>query len=92
MAFCQCLYLKKCRRVVAVDISDNLLNRYNTDQYLGNVKIRSNVLDFILQITYGSPSANFAKRVMNEPNYAPATQYTRVLALAGGMPIKAGTR
>jgi uncharacterized protein GlcG (DUF336 family) len=40
--------------------------------------------------TYGSPSANFAKRVLNEPNYAPAAQYTRVLALAGGLPIKVG--
>jgi len=40
--------------------------------------------------TYGSPSANFAKRVTTEPNYAPATQYTRVLALSGGLPIKVG--
>ena len=40
--------------------------------------------------TYGSPSANFAKRVQTEPSYAPAMQYTRVLALAGGLPIKAG--
>jgi uncharacterized protein GlcG (DUF336 family) len=40
--------------------------------------------------TYRSPSANFAKRVQDEPAYAPATQYTRVLALAGGLPIKAG--
>jgi uncharacterized protein GlcG (DUF336 family) len=40
--------------------------------------------------TYRAPSANFAKRVMNEPSYAPAMQYTRVLALAGGLPIKAG--
>jgi uncharacterized protein GlcG (DUF336 family) len=40
--------------------------------------------------TYRSPSANFAKRVQEEPSYAPATQYTRVLALAGGLPIKAG--
>jgi uncharacterized protein GlcG (DUF336 family) len=37
--------------------------------------------------TYRSPSANFAKRVQTEPAYAPATQYTRVLALAGGLPI-----
>jgi uncharacterized protein GlcG (DUF336 family) len=41
--------------------------------------------------TYGSPSVNFAKRVTGEPNYAPAIQYTRVLALAGGLPIKAGS-
>jgi uncharacterized protein GlcG (DUF336 family) len=40
--------------------------------------------------TYGSPSANFAKRVTTEPNYAPAIQYTRVLALSGGLPIKVG--
>ena len=40
--------------------------------------------------TYSSPSANFAKRVQAEPAYAPATQYTRVLALAGGLPIKVG--
>ena len=39
---------------------------------------------------YSSPSANFAKRVTTEPNYAPAIQYHRVLALAGGLPIKAG--
>ncbi len=40
--------------------------------------------------TYGSPSANFAKRVQEEPAYAPATQYNRVLALGGGLPIKIG--
>jgi len=40
--------------------------------------------------TYRSPSADFAKRVQAEPAYAPATQYTRVLALAGGLPIKVG--
>ena len=39
---------------------------------------------------YSSPSANFAKRVTTEANYAPAVQYTRVLALAGGLPIKVG--
>jgi len=40
--------------------------------------------------TYRSPSANFAKRVTTDASYAPATQYTRVLALAGGLPIKVG--
>ena len=40
--------------------------------------------------TYRSPSANFAKRVQTDPGYAPAMQYTRVLALGGGLPIKAG--
>ena len=39
---------------------------------------------------YSSPSANFAKRVTTEPNYASAIQYHRVLALGGGLPIKAG--
>ena len=41
--------------------------------------------------TYGSPSANFAKRVQSDPGYAPAMQYTRVLALGGGLPIKVGS-
>jgi uncharacterized protein GlcG (DUF336 family) len=41
--------------------------------------------------TYGSPSADFAKRVQTDAAYAPAMQYTRVLALAGGLPIKAGS-
>jgi uncharacterized protein GlcG (DUF336 family) len=40
--------------------------------------------------TYGRPSADFAKRVQSDPAYAPAMQYTRVLALGGGLPIKAG--
>jgi uncharacterized protein GlcG (DUF336 family) len=40
--------------------------------------------------TYRSPSANFAKRVRTDPGYAPAMQYSRVLALGGGLPIKAG--
>jgi len=40
--------------------------------------------------TCRAPSANFAKRVMNDPGYRAATQYNRVLALAGGLPIKAG--
>ncbi|HEY5378956.1 MAG TPA: heme-binding protein [Pseudolabrys sp.] len=40
--------------------------------------------------TYGKPSDDFAKRVQSDPAYAPAMQYTRVLALGGGLPIKAG--
>jgi uncharacterized protein GlcG (DUF336 family) len=40
--------------------------------------------------TYRSPSADFAKRVQTDAAYAPAMQYTRVLALGGGLPIKAG--
>jgi len=39
---------------------------------------------------YSAPSANFAKRVQSEPAYAPAMQYTRILALGGGLPIKIG--
>jgi uncharacterized protein GlcG (DUF336 family) len=39
---------------------------------------------------YSAPSANFAKRVTTEANYAPAIQYNRMLALAGGLPIKVG--
>jgi len=41
--------------------------------------------------TYSSPSANFAKRVQTDAAYAPAMQYARVLALAGGLPIKIGS-
>jgi uncharacterized protein GlcG (DUF336 family) len=40
--------------------------------------------------TYRAPSANFAKRVQTDPGYAPAMQYSRVLALGGGLPIKVG--
>ncbi len=40
--------------------------------------------------TYRSPSANFAKRVQTDAAYAPAMQYSRVLALGGGLPIKVG--
>ncbi len=40
--------------------------------------------------TYSAPSAVFAKRVQSEPNYVPAMQYSRVLGLAGGLPIKVG--
>ena len=40
--------------------------------------------------TYGSPSANFAERVQTDPGYAQAANYSRVLALGGGLPIKAG--
>jgi uncharacterized protein GlcG (DUF336 family) len=39
---------------------------------------------------YSAPSANFAKRATTEANYAPAIQYNRMLALSGGLPIKAG--
>jgi uncharacterized protein GlcG (DUF336 family) len=40
--------------------------------------------------TYRAPSANFAKRVASDPGYAQAVHYSRVLALGGGLPIKAG--
>jgi uncharacterized protein GlcG (DUF336 family) len=40
--------------------------------------------------TYRAPSADFAKRVMSDPGYAQAVHYSRVLALPGGLPIKAG--
>jgi uncharacterized protein GlcG (DUF336 family) len=42
-------------------------------------------------LTYRSPSANFAKRVSTDVGYAQAVHYTRVLALGGGLPIKAGS-
>jgi len=41
--------------------------------------------------TYRAPSADFAKRVASDPGYAQAVHYTRVLALPGGLPIKAGS-
>lgn len=40
--------------------------------------------------TFSQPSADFAKRLHDDPNSAGSIQYTRVLALAGGLPIKVG--
>ena len=40
--------------------------------------------------TFGQPSAAFTKRVLDDPNSAGSRHYTRVLALAGGLPIKVG--
>lgn len=40
--------------------------------------------------TYRAPSADFAKRVGSDPGYAQAVHYSRVLALGGGLPVKAG--
>jgi uncharacterized protein GlcG (DUF336 family) len=40
--------------------------------------------------TFGSPSANFAKRMMDDPAAVGSRNYTRVLALGGGLPIKVG--
>ena len=40
--------------------------------------------------TFSQPSADFVKRLMEKPDSVGSRQYTRVLALAGGLPIKAG--
>ena len=40
--------------------------------------------------TFSQPSAAFTKRVVEDPNSVGSRQYTRVLALAGGLPIKVG--
>jgi uncharacterized protein GlcG (DUF336 family) len=40
--------------------------------------------------TFRAPSADFVKRMMNDPSAAGSKEYTRVLALGGGLPIKAG--
>jgi uncharacterized protein GlcG (DUF336 family) len=40
--------------------------------------------------TFNAPSADFVKRMHDNPAVAGSIQYTRVLALAGGLPIKAG--
>ena len=40
--------------------------------------------------TFSQPSAAFAKRMIDDPNSVGSRQYTRVLALAGGLPIKVG--
>jgi uncharacterized protein GlcG (DUF336 family) len=39
---------------------------------------------------FSSPSATFAKRMLDNPGSVGSRQYTRVLALGGGLPIKAG--
>jgi uncharacterized protein GlcG (DUF336 family) len=39
---------------------------------------------------FRSPSAAFVKRMQDNPASAGSIQYSRVLALAGGLPIKAG--
>jgi uncharacterized protein GlcG (DUF336 family) len=39
---------------------------------------------------FSQPSAAFAKRVHDDPDSAGSLQYTRVLALGGGLPIKMG--
>jgi len=40
--------------------------------------------------SFSSPSAAFAKRMLDDPGSVGSRQYTRVLALGGGLPIKAG--
>lgn len=39
---------------------------------------------------FSSPSADFVKRLKDRPDTVGSRQYTRVLALAGGLPIKVG--
>jgi uncharacterized protein GlcG (DUF336 family) len=39
---------------------------------------------------FHAPSADFAKRMHDRPETAGSIQYTRVLALGGGLPIKVG--
>ena len=40
--------------------------------------------------TFRAPSADFVKRMLNDPAAVGSKEYTRVLALGGGLPIMAG--
>jgi uncharacterized protein GlcG (DUF336 family) len=40
--------------------------------------------------TFGQPSADFVKRMTDRPDTVGSVHYSRVLALGGGLPIKAG--
>jgi uncharacterized protein GlcG (DUF336 family) len=40
--------------------------------------------------TFSQPSAAFAQRLLDDPASVGSRQYTRVLALSGGLPIKVG--
>jgi len=40
--------------------------------------------------TFSQPSADFVKRLTDRPDTVGSRQYSRVLALGGGLPIKAG--
>jgi uncharacterized protein GlcG (DUF336 family) len=40
--------------------------------------------------TFRAPSADFVKRMQNDPTSTGSLHYTRVLALPGGLPIKVG--
>lgn len=41
--------------------------------------------------TFSQPSADFVKRLTERPDTVGSRQYTRVLALGGGLPIKVGS-
>ena len=40
--------------------------------------------------TFGTPSAQFVQRMLNDPAAVGSKEYSRVLAISGGLPIKAG--
>lgn len=40
--------------------------------------------------TFRAPSADFVKRMLNDPTSVGSKEYTRVLALPGGLPISVG--
>lgn len=40
--------------------------------------------------TFSRPSADFVKRMLDDPASVGSRSYTRVLALGGGLPVKAG--
>src|SRR6058998_1948727 len=40
--------------------------------------------------TFRTPSADFVKRMLDDPAAVGSREYTRVLALGGGLPIKVG--
>jgi uncharacterized protein GlcG (DUF336 family) len=41
-------------------------------------------------VAFNAPSADFVKRMLNNPASAGSKEYARVLALGGGLPIKVG--
>src|SRR5262245_38596498 len=40
--------------------------------------------------TFGASSAQFVQRMVNDPTSVGSKEYSRVLAISGGLPIKAG--
>ena len=40
--------------------------------------------------TFGASSAEFVERIVNDPTSVGSKEYSRVLAISGGLPIKAG--